>query len=481
VIVRTIGAFVAATALIGASGMMPASAAHTAHAAGAAKPPKAWDPRVRQFAKYVEKDRRLAFEHPVAVAFLDDAAFVKALNAGDDPTKADRRQAEHHAAQLRAVGMIGPDVDLIDAWGGIDDTTTTGFYDPDTKKLYVRGHDLTDTDVRLTVVHELTHALQDQHFDLGRLDDRVHDSGASFAEDALIEGDATRVENDYFFTLPQREQDAYNDSFDAGADEPTAVPDDAAAPGADAPVLDAFDSAPYDYGSQFVTFVIDDRGPEAVDALFHDLPRSEEQIIDPVAAHRLEKPLTVAAPKLTAGEKAVGAPDVWGAYSLYLMLAARIDRVRALEAADDWGGDAYRAFTSADGTECVRVALKGDGDRDTREIGAALGEWAAQMPVGGVATTSDEATATFTACDVGGVTSPDAQRITDAGDLLYDRNHFAQRLVDEGLPYLTARCAGAKLGLDEQVVAIEWADRSTTADEALYETRRDAALRGCSR
>ena len=37
----------------------------------------------------------------------------------------------------------------------------------------MRGTDLTDVDVRVTIVHELTHALQDQHFDLTKLDDAV--------------------------------------------------------------------------------------------------------------------------------------------------------------------------------------------------------------------------------------------------------------------------------------------------------------------
>ena len=36
----------------------------------------------------------------------------------------------------------------------------------------MRGTDLTDVDVRITLVHELTHALQDQHFDLTKLDER---------------------------------------------------------------------------------------------------------------------------------------------------------------------------------------------------------------------------------------------------------------------------------------------------------------------
>lgn len=457
---RALGAVFAITAMLAVPA--PTAGAHTADAAPA---PKRWDPKLREFVKFVEKDRRLRFRHPVAVAFLDDAAFVEALDGGAEVTQADREAAEHDAAQLRAVGMIGPGVDLVDAWGGIDDTTTTGFYDPDTKKLSVRGDDLTDTEVKLTVVHELTHALQDQHFDLGRLDDRVRDSGEGFAEDALVEGDATAVENDYFFTLPQRERDAYTGSFDDpvdGSGDIAAAPDQSATETTDAPVLDAFDAAPYDYGSQFVSFVIDDRGPAAVDALFRTPPRSEEQVIDPVATHRREKPLAVAVPRLAAGEKAVGAPDTWGAFSLYLMLAARIDRTTALTAADGWGGDAYRAFTDAAGTECVRVALRGDSADDTTEIADALDDWAAQMPVGGVTTARERGTVRFTACDVGGASSPDEHRILDASDLLYDRNHFAQALIGDGAPYVVARCAGAKMALDTEVVDAEWGDTAPT-------------------
>jgi len=73
----------------------------------------------------------------------------------------------------------------------------------------VRGTDLTDVDVRVTIVHELTHALQDQHFDLTKLDDAVETEGEDFALTALVEGDATSIEDDYLFSLPQAEQDAY--------------------------------------------------------------------------------------------------------------------------------------------------------------------------------------------------------------------------------------------------------------------------------
>ena len=90
----------------------------------------------------------------------------------------------------------------------------------------MRGTDLDDVDVRVTLVHELTHALQDQHFDLTKLDRGVETSGEDFALTALVEGDATSVEDDYLFSLPDDEQDAYfaeepDDTVDSA---PTAAP-----------------------------------------------------------------------------------------------------------------------------------------------------------------------------------------------------------------------------------------------------------------
>ena len=185
------------------------------------------------------------------------------------------------------------------------------------------------------------------------------------------------------------------------------------------------------------------------------------------------------APKLAAGEQAVGDPDVWGAYSLYMMLAPRIDLAAALEAANGWGGDAYRAFTRADGTECVGVAVRGDEPTDTAEIAAALDLWAAQMPPGGVETAVVGKTATFTACDVGGVTSPEQERVDAASDLLYDRNHFAAGLIGDGAPFALARCAAGKMALDPEVVDLEWGDSTTTADDARFSELTDQYVREC--
>ena len=76
--------------------------------------------------------------------------------------------------------------------------------------MVIRGKNLADVATRVTVVHELTHALQDQHFDLNKLTDATKTSGADTALTALIEGDAVRVENKYVDALSKADQNAYD-------------------------------------------------------------------------------------------------------------------------------------------------------------------------------------------------------------------------------------------------------------------------------
>ncbi len=58
--------------------------------------------------------------------------------------------------------------DAANASTTVSQVTTLGYYDLDTESIYVRGNDLTPA-VRVVLAHELTHALQHQHFvfDLG--------------------------------------------------------------------------------------------------------------------------------------------------------------------------------------------------------------------------------------------------------------------------------------------------------------------------
>ena len=102
-------------AMVGVAGVS-AGAAGAKATSTTAPTPKEWDRRIEPIAHEVEKLRKLDFEHPVAVEFLGEAAFEKKVSVDKGKlSAADKRSAERSQSQLRAVGLIGPDVDLLDA------------------------------------------------------------------------------------------------------------------------------------------------------------------------------------------------------------------------------------------------------------------------------------------------------------------------------------------------------------------------------
>jgi uncharacterized iron-regulated protein len=100
------------------------------------------------------------------------------------------RQLEKDVSAVRGLAFKTPVVGKIiprpkDAARGIQ-----GYYSTKDKALFVYD-DIAGNYERGVLIHELVHALQDQHFGLGRRDDLPTGSDAEMALSALIEGDAT--------------------------------------------------------------------------------------------------------------------------------------------------------------------------------------------------------------------------------------------------------------------------------------------------
>src|SRR6476620_3671057 len=78
--------------------------------------PAHWDRRIAPYAKIAAHERGLSFLHPVPVRFLSPRKFAKTLTTDEkDLSKDDRRQLEQATGQLRALGLIAGDVNLLQA------------------------------------------------------------------------------------------------------------------------------------------------------------------------------------------------------------------------------------------------------------------------------------------------------------------------------------------------------------------------------
>ncbi|MGK2947292.1 MAG: hypothetical protein ACSLFP_01845, partial [Acidimicrobiales bacterium] len=334
--------------------------------------PGEWDPRVAELAAFVEDERGLRFDHPVHVDFLSADDYTEATTTADEEVlDEDREELDRYAGQLRALGVASGELDLFEAFNQVSDGGTLAFYDPFNERVRVRGTEMT-VGLEVTIVHELTHALQDQHFDLEGLFDSELDDGAATAYRALIEGDALRVEDAYVADeLTAAQQEQYDEEFGAELDASVAATADVP------PFVSAVVSAPYALGRPFVLMLFNEGGNATVDDAFDRRPTTEEHLLDPLSFLRGDE-----------GEELDLDPDEeldafddgpFGAIGWFLFLAERIDPKVAFDAAVGWGGDGYVAY-EADDAICVRAAFVGDTSADEAEMAAALDTWQAAMP-----------------------------------------------------------------------------------------------------
>ncbi len=224
---------------------------------------------VDEISQFVEDERGLEFQEPVKVELAGDDEFEDRLLEDFDE---DADELEATGVVLAALGLVDPDTDIVAAMRELLGGGVVGFYDSETAELVVRGTAITPY-VRTVMAHELTHALDDQHFELDRpaLDDAKDESGFGFQ--SLVEGNARRVEDAYLASLSEDDQQAaFTEQFQMAGDiDITAIPQ----------VLVEQITAPYELGEGFVAAVLDDGGQARLDAAFEEPPTTSEQVVEP--------------------------------------------------------------------------------------------------------------------------------------------------------------------------------------------------------
>jgi len=363
--------------------------------------PARWDPRILPIVHFVEDTRGLEYEHPVRVYFLTPKQYHKA-SVGDDsnsPDKESKAEAAHEVGELRALALLQGNPNLFSASKDLADSGTLAFYDQDTKVVNVRGSKFTPA-LRVTLAHELTHALQDQHFDLTKQLD-TNDSERATAVRSVIEGDAVSVENAYEAQMSSKDQRSYErESSDDSSDAEGKlgdVPD----------VLSTLFGLPYAIGSSFIDLV--DAGRVSPDLsrtyrLFYRMQANTSQLFPPqryFANPPAGKP--VVPPRVFKG-KTVDR-DTFGAAFLFVMLSERIDPAQAMLAVDGWSRDAYRAVEVGSGRSkrlCVSGEFRMVSSSAASTLRTALSDWAAKIPVAADAKVGGTAAiVTLQTCDPG--------------------------------------------------------------------------------
>jgi hypothetical protein len=318
---------------------------------------------VAELSAFVEEARGLEFREPVDVEVLADDEFeARLLEEFESDDVAEIQKLE---VLLKALAVIEPSDDLVELYRDLVRLAVLGFYDPENDELVVRGASATPF-VRTSIVHELTHALDDQHYDLHRPEFEEATDEVGFGHSAVVEGNARRIENEY------RDQLSDEDSEDLAREE-AAFAADAVGELMSVPLLLVFlVQAPYEEGPDLVEAVLDEGGEDALAAAFDDPPHTSDEVIDPERYLAEEGAVDVPRPEPDAVAVDEG---VLGRMFIALVLNEALPGDEAWSAAEGWGGD-WATWWEEGGESCVRFALAGDTSEDTDRFEAALRDWA---------------------------------------------------------------------------------------------------------
>ena len=312
-----------------------------------------------------EQVRGIPFIATPTVVILDEAEFsqrVSDLVAED----LDQEELATDSAVFAMLGMLEPGTDLYQLLIDLYTEQVAGFYDGDTEEMVVPAAPDGFTALqRITVLHELVHALTDQHFDFNDQFESLIDEGNgddSSAFQALIEGDATRSQFVYMESMSPIE----------------AVQAATEALAYDSSVLDSVPgwiqsdlTFPYDQGLVFVDAIAATGGLAAVDDAYQSPPQTTEQILDPARYARNEPPRDLAPLTVEIDGWDLYDEATFGDWGLRLILDGSVSPGEVTQAASGWGNDTYRVFTRGDDVAMV-MSYIGDSERDAEELANAL-------------------------------------------------------------------------------------------------------------
>jgi hypothetical protein len=308
----------------------------------------------------VERIRQLEFERSVPVELRSREAYRN--DSAPIPDSAWNEQV------WEALFLVGEDRRVSETFSALYSGSVLGYYSSAEDRIVVVSDSETPSIDRQTLSHELVHALQDQHFGFPR----ASTQDGSLAADAVVEGDATYVEQLYAERC-------------AGEWDCVPRPDDGGGTSLGDMGVYAVVYHPYSDGAVFVHALRQRGGWAAVNDAYASPPRSTAQVIHP------ETYPDATATSVTVDDRSNATwdpvdhrprADVVGEASLYATMWAtgRVDSDHLYSPSEPyrrlnythplttgWAGDAVLPYRSDDGYGYV-FESEWETERDAREF-----------------------------------------------------------------------------------------------------------------
>ena len=247
---------------------------------------------------------------------------------------------------LKLLGLIPPDFDLRQNTVDLLTEQAAAFYDYNKRKLFVLEGSDAGSEERMVLVHELAHALADQHFPLRKyISEGQKSDDGSTARLAVMEGQATWLMAAYLSKLgggPAEVPDSVLQLMTSTVDSsPAQYPVFSKAP----PYIRDSLVFPYNEGMLFQNAVYKKLGREAFSEVFRHPPTSTQQILHPDRYLSRSAPATPDPPAVPAHrdvrELAEGS---LGEFDFRVLLSQYTSKEEGEQAATHLVGGSYALF-----------------------------------------------------------------------------------------------------------------------------------------
>ncbi|MEM2585000.1 MAG: hypothetical protein QXU42_04035 [Thermoproteota archaeon] len=295
---------------------------------------------LREAVKLIEEVRGFSLENlQVEIITVDWAR----ENWGKSFAEADRESIAREERIYKALFMISEDESLYEArvewWGMIVSAVWQG-------KIYVVKEYFNPYDkltAEKTLVHELTHIMQDKYFNIPYVPTFDGDK----AKAALIEGDACLMEEAFLnrtkegFLTMEIIFAPHGYFVKAPSTSETSVyarlPDS----------VSRLNYFPYEYGLRFVKALYSEGGWQRVNCAYDNFPTTTEQIMHPEKYFINETSIPTEAPTVL-GDWQMIRSERFGEYFILVMLERWVSSTEATKVAGGWGGDNFTYYEHGD-------------------------------------------------------------------------------------------------------------------------------------
>jgi hypothetical protein len=271
----------------------------------------------------------------------------------------DKEPGERYASarSAEAFGLLPKGFDIDSFMVDLLTEQIAGLYDPKAHEFYIADW-IPLADQRMVMAHELTHALEDQHFQIETWVKaaRPNDDG-ELAREAVLEGSAMAAMIDYLLNESGRSLKDLPD-----IDPSMLVGDMGSTPALkkSPPFLKDALVFPYFAGLTFSADLLKSNGWKGLPAVFSNPPISTQQIMHPALYHSGKTPSTENLPdvdKLLGPDWTKLEENVMGEFGWKEVLKQFLGEDRASPLAAAWDGDRYVVYEHKRTKRLVLVSL----------------------------------------------------------------------------------------------------------------------------